>query len=108
MTWDNLIPKCLNSNFDKIPRRLNVQLHGKFVAHWYAKRFLSENCFDLLHNNISLSDSMSTKRGCRGRDRVEIEFTTTCAISSYDHLSCEFEPRLWRGALHITVCDKIC
>ena len=62
----------------------------------------------LLHNNISLSDSMSTKRGCRGRDRVEIEFTTTCAISSYDHLSCEFEPRSWRGVLHITVCDKIC
>ena len=25
------------------------------------------------------------KRGCRGRDRIVIGFTTTCAISAYHH-----------------------
>jgi hypothetical protein len=24
-------------------------------------------------------------RGCRGRDRIEVGFTTTCAISTYHH-----------------------
>jgi len=28
----------------------------------------------------------------RGRDRMVVGFTTTCAISAYHHLSCEFEP----------------
>jgi hypothetical protein len=32
-----------------------------------------------------------------------VEFTTTCAIVAYHHLSCEFEPHSWRG-----VCDKVC
>jgi len=31
-------------------------------------------------------------RGCQGRDHVVVGFTTTCAISAYHHLSCEFEP----------------
>jgi hypothetical protein len=36
------------------------------------------------------------------------EFTTTCAIVAYHHLSCEFEPHSWRGALDKTLCDKVC
>ena len=31
------------------------------------------------------------KRG--RRDRMVVGFTTTCAISTYRHESCEFEPR---------------
>jgi len=31
--------------------------------------------------------------GRRGRDRMVVGFTTTCAISAYHHLSCEVEPR---------------
>jgi hypothetical protein len=27
------------------------------------------------------------------RGRMVVEFTTTCAIIAYHHLSCEFEPR---------------
>jgi hypothetical protein len=27
----------------------------------------------------------------RGRDRLVVGFTTTCSISAYHHLSCEFE-----------------
>jgi hypothetical protein len=36
----------------------------------------------------------------RGRDRMVVEFTTTCAIR-------EFEPCSWRGVLDKTLCDKI-
>jgi hypothetical protein len=39
--------------------------------------------------------------------RMVVEFTTTCAIVAYHHLSCEFEPHSWWGALD-TLCDKVC
>jgi len=49
------------------------------------------------------------KRGVRrGRDRMVVGFTTTCAISAYHHLSCEFEPRSWWDVLDTTLCDKVC
>ena len=47
-------------------------------------------------------------RGSRGHDRMVVGFTTTCAISAYHHLSCEFEPRSWRGVVDTTLCDKVC
>jgi hypothetical protein len=37
-----------------------------------------------------------------------VEFTNTCAIVAYHHLSCEFEPHSWRGVLDKTLCDKVC
>jgi hypothetical protein len=40
-----------------------------------------------------------------GHGRMVVGFTTTCAISAYHHLSCEFEPCSWRGVLDITLCD---
>jgi hypothetical protein len=43
-------------------------------------------------------------RGRRGR--MVTGFTTTCAISAYHHLSCEFEPSLWGGVLD-TLGDKV-
>ena len=36
-------------------------------------------------------------RGRRGSGRMVFGFTTICAISVYQHHSCEFEPRLWRS-----------
>ena len=45
---------------------------------------------------------------CSGSDRMVVGFTTTCAISTYHHLSCEFESRSWRGVIDITLCDKVC
>ena len=36
-----------------------------------------------------------------------VGFTTACAIIAYHHLSCEFEPRSWRGVLDTTLCDKV-
>jgi hypothetical protein len=35
------------------------------------------------------------------------EFTTTCAIVTYHHLSCEFEPLSWRGVPNKTLCDTV-
>jgi len=45
--------------------------------------------------------------GHRGRDRMVVGFTTTCAISAYHHLSFEFEFRSWRSVLDTTLCDKV-
>ena len=41
-------------------------------------------------------------------DRMVVGFTTTCAISTYHHKCCEFEPRSWRGVLNTTLLDKVC
>jgi len=38
-----------------------------------------------------------TVRGRRGRDRIVVGFTTTCAISAYHYLSS-----------NPTLCDKVC
>jgi hypothetical protein len=46
--------------------------------------------------------------GHRGRDRMVVEFTTTCAISAYHKYSSEIEPCSWRGVLNTTLCDKVC
>jgi len=40
--------------------------------------------------------------GRRGRDRMVVGFTTTCVTSAYNHWSCEFELRSWRGLLNTT------
>ena len=44
----------------------------------------------------------------RGRDRLVVGFTTTCAISAYHHQSCICEFRSCRGALDTTLCDEVC
>jgi hypothetical protein len=46
--------------------------------------------------------------GRHGRDHMVVGFITTCVISVYHRLSCEFEPRSWRGVLDTTLCDKVC
>jgi len=42
-------------------------------------------------------------RGCRGRDRMVVGFTTTYAISAYHHCCCEFESRSGRGVQHYVI-----
>ena len=46
--------------------------------------------------------------GRRGRGRMAVGLTTTCAIGAYHHYSCEFEPRSFRGVLDTTLCYKVC
>jgi hypothetical protein len=50
-----------------------------------------------------------------GRDRMEVGFTTTCAISAYHYRSCDFESHSWFTMNGIrthnfdtTLCDKVC
>jgi hypothetical protein len=52
----------------------------------------------MLHVTRLLSGSKLIKyKGRRGRDRMVVGLTTTCAISAnYHHSGCEFESRLWR------------
>ena len=47
-------------------------------------------------------------RGCHGRDRMVVGYTSTYAISAYHHRSCEFVPCSWQGVLDTTLCDKVC
>jgi hypothetical protein len=47
-------------------------------------------------------------RDHRGRDRMVVGLTTTCAISAYHHESCEFESRTWDGVLDVILCDQVC
>ena len=42
-------------------------------------------------------------RGCCGRDRMVVGFTTTYAISAYHHWCCEFESRSGRGVQHYVI-----
>ena len=39
----------------------------------------------------------------RGRDRMIVGFTTTCAISAYHHWCCELESRSGRSAQHYVI-----
>ena len=48
------------------------------------------------------------ERGCCHRDHMLVGFSTTCAISAYHHLSCEFKPCSWWGVLDTTLCEKVC
>jgi hypothetical protein len=45
------------------------------------------------------------RKGCRDRDRMLVEFTTTCVISSYHHKSCEFMARPTRHYVIKSVSD---
>ena len=39
-------------------------------------------------------------KACRGRDHMVVGFTTTYAISAYQHWCCEFESRSGQGVQH--------
>ena len=62
-------------------------------------------CCKTLHpkfHSVGIGNDINTYfyiafKGRRGRDRMVVGFTTTCAISGYHHLSCKFEPRTCRS-----------
>ena len=61
--------------------------------------------FASIVSSISKGERVELHRGC---DHMVVGFTTTCAISAYRHLSCEFESLPWRGVLNTTLYDKVC
>ena len=61
--------------------------------------------------NITADNSMiylllflASSRGCRGRDRMVVGFTTTCGINAYDNLSLKFGFSFLCSVLMIIVC----
>jgi hypothetical protein len=62
---------------------------------WFSKMYT-------IITNIKLIFSLNHSGARRVGDRIVVWFTTTYEISAYQHLSCEFEPRSWRG------CDQVC
>ena len=61
-------------------------------------------------NNYSITtvEFQMSKGGRHDHDGMVVGYTTTYAISANHHCSCEFRSRSWRGALHTTLCDKVC
>jgi hypothetical protein len=41
-------------------------------------------------------------------DRMVLGFTTTYAMSAYQHYICEFEPHSWQGVFDTTLFDNVC
>ena len=39
--------------------------------------------------------------------RMVVGFAATCAISAYQHYSCELESSSWRSVLDTTLSDKV-
>ena len=66
---------------------------------------LTENFFNQVVNQ---NKNYYVSRGRCGRDRMVVGYRTIYAISSYHHLSCEFEPRSWQDVLDTTLFDKVC
>jgi hypothetical protein len=62
----------------------------------------------LRQTTITHSFIPSKRRGCHGRDRMVLGFTTTYTISAYHYLSCELESHSRRCALDAILFDKVC
>ena len=69
---------------------------------------ISTSDFVLCRYDFIGSLKHALKRGRSDRDPMVVGFTTTCAISAYHHLNCEFQPCSWRGVLDTTLCGKVC
>ena len=57
----------------------------------------------LYYHYFPLIYSYNFGKGCRGRDRMVVGFTTTYVISVYHHWSGEFESRSGRGTQHYVI-----
>ena len=66
---------------------LNVHISIGFKYHeYYPKRCLTGNyMFSSEHEISDISKLYFHSCICRGRDRMVVRFTTTCAISDYHH-----------------------
>jgi len=74
------------------------------ISRWFVEdqgainvRFIKFN----IQNLIQIGDH-------RGPGHMVVGFTTTFAISTYHHYSCEFKPCSWQGVLDRTFCNKVC
>jgi hypothetical protein len=80
--------------------------HLRLRFWWVKKKKIKTNpIFNLILIRLQY---IRLKRGCSVRSHMVVGFTTTCAISVYHHLSCEFKSRSWRGVLETNSCDNVC
>ena len=77
----------------------------KMVGH-LEKYFLDMSFFFNRVRRYFIDDNLTFTRGRRGRDRMVVEFTTTYAISAYQHCCCEFESISFRARC-TTLCDQV-
>ena len=66
-----------------------------FIIHWWLLKG-----GDLMNRFDCIKYEM---KACRGRDHMVVGFTTTYAISAYQHWCCEFESRSGRGVQHYVI-----
>jgi len=57
----------------------------------------------VVKNLIPKKETSYKSQGRRGRDRMVVGFTTTYAISAYNHWCCEFESLSGRGVQHYVI-----
>jgi len=58
--------------------------------------------------HVAMVNAPDISAGRRGRDRMAVGFTTSCAIIAYHHYSCECEPCSRRDVLDATLRDEVC
>jgi len=68
-------------------------------------RMVNSTSINKANNFMSITslNKHNKNRGRRGRDRMVVGLTTTCAISAYSHWSCEFESHWWRDVLDTNI-----
>ena len=67
------------------------------VIHVLAKSIAIYTWLLSVFTNIS---ARFNKKGCRGRDRMVVGFTTTYAFCAYHYYSCEFNPEVYSIQLY--------
>jgi hypothetical protein len=86
-----------------MPLSILFQLYRGGQFYWWKKPSSTNNAD--LHIKL-FKVALSTHKGCCGRDRMVVGFTTTYATSVYHHLWVRIPLR--PGVLDTTVCDKVC
>jgi len=89
--------------------RFKCEFYQKINHVFFSQNVLSNNwVIERLPFKIPLWALNDIDTTLCGRDHMVVGFTTTCAISTYYHFSCELESHSWRDVLDTTLCDKIC
>ena len=79
-----------------------------YILHLVVSLYLSIYYFVSTNSEIIRIITYKEGRGRRGRERMVVGFTTTCAISAHYHTRCEFESPSWRCVLDIIWDVRVC
>jgi hypothetical protein len=85
-----------NETEEKIGVRVvafNAPFNNISVISWQSVLLVEETGVPGENHRPVARQCQTLSHKIRGRDRVVVEFTITCAISAYHHKGCEFESR---------------